>query len=255
MPRIPLFRSAFPLDGIPVTPEQILEFHRVAFGDARMDGEATAATATATEPTAAVEPPAAQTAQPEAKTDVWDDPAKAKTEIERLRRENAAERTNAKTKAADEARAELAQTIGKALSLVQDDKAQVDPAALVTQVSDLTGQARALQIENAILRQASKHGADPGALTDSRAFLASVADLDPSAADFGAQVGEAIKAAVAANPKLSATAPVVGASTVQHAGGSGEGKVTKGQFDRMTVAQKTALYESDPETYTRLLGI
>lgn len=218
------FRSAFPLDGIPVDPAQILAFHRATFGSAQMNDTATAdpaaAQPAATEPTTTTTPPAAPTEAP--RGDVWDDPAKARTEIERLRRENAAERTNAKSKAADEARAELAQTIGKALGLVKDD-AKVDPAALTAQIGDLTGQARALQIENAILRQASKHGADPGALTDSRAFLASVADLDPTAADFGDKVGEAIKAAVAANPKLGTTAPVAGASTVQHAGGSGEG--------------------------------
>jgi hypothetical protein len=53
------------------------------------------------------------------------------------------------------------------------------------------------------------------------AFLASVADLDPNGSDFSTKVDDAIKAAVAANPKLKA-ALAAGASTVQHAGGPGE---------------------------------
>lgn len=34
----------------------------------------------------------------------------------------------------------------------------------------------------------------------------------------------------------------------------GDGNVTKEQFDKMTLAQKSELYERDPETYHRLLG-
>ena len=34
----------------------------------------------------------------------------------------------------------------------------------------------------------------------------------------------------------------------------GDGSVTKEQFDKMTLAQKSELYERDPETYHRLLG-
>lgn len=36
--------------------------------------------------------------------------------------------------------------------------------------------------------------------------------------------------------------------------GGDDGNVTKEQFDKMTLAQKSELYERDPETYHRLLG-
>ncbi|MEO6081920.1 MAG: hypothetical protein ABIQ18_02310, partial [Umezawaea sp.] len=52
---------------------------------------------------------------------------------------------------------------------------------------------------------ASKHEADPQALTDSKAFAAATAALDPSAADFTEQLDAAIKKAVADNPRLKAT--------------------------------------------------
>lgn len=178
---------------------------------------------TATDPTTATttEPAATTTTEP-AKVEVWQDPDKARAEIERLRRENGAERTNAKAKAADEARAELAQTIGKALGLVKDDKTPVDPAEITKQLADAQAAQRTTAVELAVYRTATDHGGDPNALLDSRAFLAKVSDLDPSAADFTAQVAAAVKAAVADNPKLKATAQAAGASTVDHAGGSGE---------------------------------
>lgn len=207
------------------------------------------AAATTTDTTATT----AATTEP-AKVEVWQDPDKAKAEIERLRRENGAERTNAKAKAADEARAELAQTIGKALGLVKDDE-QADPAKLTEQLAATRAAQRDTAAELIVWRHAADLQVDAAALTDSRAFAAAIKDLDPVSKTFADDVKKAAQEAAEQNPKLKAAPAAAGASTVQHAGGSGEGKVTKGQFDRMTVAQKTALYESDPETYTRLLGI
>ena len=175
------------------------------------------AAATTTETTVTT----AATTEP-AKVEIWQDPDKAKAEIERLRRENGSARTTAKQQAADEARAELAQTIGKALGLVKDDKTPVDPAEITKQLADAQAAQRTTAVELAVYRTAADHGGDPNALLDSRAFLAKVSDLDPSAADFTAQVAAAVKAAVADNPKLKATAQAAGASTVDHAGGSGE---------------------------------
>lgn len=235
-------RSAYAALGSDVTPAQVIAFHRAVFGSARMDATATTAPTTSQEPAggpteapgspsagqAATTPqegaqPAEQGTQTEApKVEAWDDPAKARAEIERLRRENGAARTTAKQQAADEARRALAQEIGKALGLVQEQES-TDPAELASRVTSLTSGNKALAIENAILKAAPKHGADTSALTDSRAFLARAEALDPAAADFGAQLDELIKSALADNPKLKA-AQVAGASGADHAGGSGEGR-------------------------------
>lgn len=148
---------------------------------------------------------------------VWDDPEKAKAEIERLRRENGNARANAKQQAADEARQEMAQQIGKALGLIKDDETP-DPAKLLADAQTAQRQA---QVELAVFRTAAKHQGDPAALLDSRAFLAKVADLDPTASDFEDKVGTAIKDAVAANNKLKA-GQVPGASSVDHSRPGGE---------------------------------
>lgn len=75
------------------------------------------------------------------------------------------------------------------------------------QLAQSRTETRQARVEVAIARGAGAHGADPDALLDSRTFLASVADLDPAAADFQSKVGDAIKAAVEANGKLKAAAP------------------------------------------------
>ena len=220
-----------------VSPADVLAFHALTFGDARMaDG-----TATPEPPVPPAGPPAAPPVTDPApeKVEVWQDPDKARAEIERLRRENGAERTNAKAKAADEARAELAQTIGKALGLVKDDKTPVDPAEITKQLADAQAAQRTTAVELAVYRTATDHGGDPNALLDSRTFLAKVSDLDPSAADFTAQVAAAVKAAVADNPKLKATAQAAAASTVDHAGGSGE-KPPKATSLEEAIAKKMA---------------
>jgi len=146
--------------------------------------------------------------KPPAKKDN-DDPA---AELERLRKElkqanadAAKARTTAKKNAAEEAKAELVQQMGRALGLIKDDKDEApDPAKLTAEIERATAAHRETAVELAIYRSAGKHGADPDALTDSRAFLSSIKDLDPSDEGFAKAVSAAIKAAVADNPKLKA---------------------------------------------------
>lgn len=115
-------------------------------------------------------------------------------EVTKARQEAASSRTTAKKTAADEARAELAQQIGKALGLVEDEA--TDPAKLTEQLTAQTAQARQAQVELAVYRAAGTEF-DPAALLDSRSFAASLKDVDPS--DHAAVLA-AINTAAAANP-------------------------------------------------------
>ncbi|WP_131104034.1 hypothetical protein [Ornithinimicrobium sufpigmenti] len=152
----------------------------------------------------------------------WADPDKAKAEIERLRRENAKKRVDPK-EAAKTARDEVVQELGKALGLIKDGDDAPDPTELTQQVQAAQAAAREAAVELAVFKVAGKHQGDPNALLDSRTFLAKVSALDPQAEDFTSKVDAAIKDAVTDNPKLKA-APVAGASSADHAGGSGEGQ-------------------------------
>lgn len=157
--------------------------------------------ATATPESAKVEPSSEAKADPkgESKANPWDSPEAAQAEIERLRRENGAARTNAKAQAAEEAKKELAQTIGKALGLVEDEP--IDPAKLTESLTTAQAEAKQAQVALAVYQNASTGGGDPVALLDSTTFLKSVAAVDPTDS---AAVTAAIQSAVAANPRLGA---------------------------------------------------
>lgn len=128
--------------------------------------------------------------------------------IKDLRAENASDRTTAKETAAKEAREALLQEFGKQLGFIKDDD-KPDPAALTaaigekdTRIGGLEGTVRSLTVELAAYKAAPKHEANAAALLDSRAFMESVAGLDPTAADFPTKLDDAIKAAVEANQQL-----------------------------------------------------
>ncbi|MGN7977431.1 hypothetical protein ACTJJ4_07640 [Microbacterium sp. 22195] len=126
--------------------------------------------------------------------------------VEKLRRENAATREKAKTDAAaaaDAARSEVAQQIGKALGLVKDDE-PVDPDALLKQAQaerqTAIDEANATKRDLAVLRNAEKHDANVEELLESVSFGRKLAALDPTADDFASQVDALIKDTVDGNP-------------------------------------------------------
>jgi hypothetical protein len=199
-------------------------------------------------PPAPNEPPAAATtppvptppatpAAPAPTGNVWDDPDAAKAEIEKLRRENGADRVNAKAQAAADAKKEYAQTIAKALGLVDDDAN--DPAKLTASLTQSQSEAKQARVELAVFRNATTAGADPAALLDSSSFLKSLDGIDPN--DAGA-VSAAIAAAVAANPRLGAapagpaTPQAPAPNPAQGASANGTtavAQVTRAELDRM----------------------
>lgn len=133
-------------------------------------------------------------------------------------------RTDAKKKAADEERALITKELGKVLGLVEDDKDTApDPAKLTAEIQRATTAHRETAVELAVFKRASKGGADPDALTDSRTFLSKLKDLDPTADDFTTQLDKAIADAVKDNPKLKAGSTTAAAAAVSDfTGGDGE---------------------------------
>jgi hypothetical protein len=134
--------------------------------------------------------------------------ARLRKELTDARAEAGKARTTAKANAANEARQSLAQEIGKALGLVQDDK-PADPAELTRTITEKTGRIGELETtvrtqaaQLAIIDQAEKHGGSHKALRDSVSFMKSVEGLDPNDKDFTTKLDDAIKAAVESNAQL-----------------------------------------------------
>lgn len=130
-----------------------------------------------------------------------------------------------KAKEAKKAADDRLAAVLKAAGLTPDGK--TDPAeqlkAAAAERDKAVARARDTAVELAVYKSAAKSGADPDAVLDSRGFLSSVAELDPDAADFADKVTAAIKAAVKANPKLSATAAQgAGKQGADHNGAGGK---------------------------------
>lgn len=124
------------------------------------------------------------------------------------------------------------------------------------EIADLRGESakyRTSARTESVLRHAyaaaAANGAHPDALLGSSAFSAVASALDPNAADFQAKLGEAIKAAVTANPWMAAQAaapppPTPGRSGGAFNGAPGEGTpITEEQLNRMTPEQIAKAYE------------
>lgn len=157
-------------------------------------------------PEAAPAAPPAPASPAAAPTPPAEDPAatiaRLEASLKEARAEAGKERVNAKQSAADQARAELAQTIGKALGLVQGDE-PADPVKLTEQLTTTAAEAKQAKVELAVYKAASAVSADPSALLDSRTFLEKVATLDPTDT---AALTAAITEAVTSNPRLAAAA-------------------------------------------------
>lgn len=207
--------------------------------------EPPAAAPTPPVPTPPADPPPA----PEPNANPWADPAAAEAEIKRLRAENGAARTNAKAQAAEDARKELAASIGKLLN--PEATEPTDPAALAEQVTTSQADAKQARVELAVFRNAATAGGDPAALLDSSSFLASLAAVDPSDS---AAVTAAIEAAITANPRLGAAPAEPRTPAPNPAQGAGAGgapgieaqiaEATKAGNHRLAIALKRQLHAS-----------
>lgn len=200
--------------------ERLLAFHKAQFGDARMEVEGGDPAPTGDPaPAPAADPAPAVPTEWDGKVESLPDPVQKM--IRDLRKE-AGDRRTALT-AAEQRQQDVVRAFAKAAGIeLPGDEQAPNPDELTQQLTASQQAARQSAVELAVYRAAGTAGADADALLDSRRFLDSLADVDPSDA---AAITAAIQAAVGANPKLKAgRAP--GASSVDH-GAAGPGETTK----------------------------
>lgn len=137
---------------------------------------------------------------PHAPVDIDSLPPNVKSLITNLRKEAGASRTNAKTKAAEEAKAELWSQITQALGV---EEQPADPAALAEQLQSTQAAEASARLEYDVYRRAVRLGVNAERLLDSLAFREEVDAIDADA-DFMAEVEKLIKARLDADPALRA---------------------------------------------------
>src|SRR5690606_5092026 len=144
--------------------------------------------------------------QPE-RQEVADLPDWAQKIIKESRDDAAKARVNAKQSAADEARKALAQDIGKVLGLVDDDtpaEDQLTPEQLKDLLQGERTSTKMARTELAVYKAAQGGNFNASALLDSRSFLDSLKDVDPTDSE---ALATKIAEAVQANPWLQGGTP------------------------------------------------
>lgn len=170
-----------------------------------------------------------------------------------LRKEAGKERVNAKKSAADEARNEVLDEVAKALGLKDTEKPTVESlqttlTAKDTELAEAQTERDRARVELAVLRAAGPAKADADLLLDSQSFRESLADLDLS--DTNA-ITEAVKTWVKDNPKYAST-QVLGASSIENTGGTGETPIGISEFRAMDLRERANYARTKPAEFQTL---
>lgn len=202
-------RNSTTLHGIDMTltgaVDRLLAFHRATFGDLRMDAGTGAGNAAPADQGAGQTggdqtggQPVDQGGDQTGKVKITGefDADRAARALEGARADAASEKS--KRQVAEKQRNDVLKALGL------DTEGKPDAKALGEQVERERTEARQARVELAVFRAAGKAGGDPDALLDSRAFLDSIAELDPTGAGFGEAVAGAIVKAIEGNPRLKA---------------------------------------------------
>lgn len=113
------------------------------------------------------------------------------------------------------------------------DTTKPDPEAIARELATARAEKAQLTREHAVLLAAHGAGADPAALLDSRAFLTELEKIDASDP---VAVAEAVKAAVAANPRYASAAPAAAAPAPPQASTAGGFDGSPGAARQLTAA-------------------
>lgn len=194
----------------------------------------------------------------------WNDPAKAKAEIERLRRERGDERIEAKRNAAEEARKDVLNALTVALGGNPDGQQPPTVEALTEQVGTVTGELDAARTaaadakrSAAIVRAAVAAGVNPARL-DYVEFLLSKQDAisgaSPDGAEFSGTLTAAITHVIANDPSLKVPGASVGTGGPGFSGTGAAGQMTKTEFDALPYAKRADLYRTNRAEYDRLVN-
>lgn len=204
--------------------------------------------------------PAAPAEQPKAAeviAEPWNDPAAAKAEIEKLRKENGDARVNAKAAAKTEGQTELAKALAPLLGIELPGEQAATPEQLTQQVTTVTTERDTARFDAAVAQAAWAAGIDPSK-ADYLAFKLSknpdIAGADPTSAEFAGKLKASIDGLMAEDATLKRSGTVQASGVEAPAGSGGSDTITPEKFANMSMAERTKLYQTDRATYDRLTG-
>lgn len=212
-------------------------------------------------------PPAQPGEQPPAEQNddsPWNDPAKAKAEIERLRRERGDERHEAKRTAAEEARKELLNTLTVALGGKPDGDTPPTVEALTAKVGEISTERDTIATERdnalrskAVITAALQAGVAPGRLDYVEFLIGKRDDVRGVALDdatFGGTLTAAITDEIAKDSSLKTPGANIGTGGPGFSGTGAGGQMSKSEFDALPYAKRADLYRTNRAEYDRLVN-
>lgn len=184
------------------------------------------------------------------------------TEARKYQREAGDERITAKNNAAQEgarkALAEAAKLAGLEIpGLTDTDKGDADPKALAATITTTAHERDDAKKETATIKAAYLAGVDPAKLgylqyqlNQDKGYQALALDAD----DFSAKLSASINGLLAADTTLRQTGTAQ-ASGVESLGGSnGADAITPERWAKMSMSEKTEIYNTDKATYDRMVA-
>lgn len=181
----------------------------------------------------------------------WDTPDTAKAEIERLRRENGDARIEAKNQAAEDARREQLLQFAKVLGFEIPGEEPPTIDSLTQKVQASSEREQAATHDAALVQEAWDQGVNPAKLEYLR-YLVGKQTFEVGTKEYGAKLKEAIAGEIAKDSTLKLSGAGTASGVASFAGGDGQKPITKEQFDGMTMAERTKLYQTDKTAYDRL---
>ncbi len=133
------------------------------------------------------------------------------------RQEAAANRVKGK----ESGKAEVLDTLAKALGLKNDEKP--DPEKLAADLASRDSKLKETRSQLAVLKAAGKVKADPEAVLDSNSTMSRIGKLDPDDEDYESEVSRILAEAVKANPRLGIGTPL-GAGGRDMSGSGGDSR-------------------------------
>lgn len=208
----------------------------------------------------AATPPAGQQTQTETPEQVI---ARLQSDVERLNREKEAVRIQKEGELKQEAQRKQLLAMAEVVGLEIEDPSKETLQSLQEKLTgkvlqgdqqsqQINDDLKSTKIELAVFKAAGPLNVDADKLTNRVSFVKAMSTLDPSAADFDAKVKSAIEAEIQNDPTLKTGGAGAGASGAHQYGGAGGGEITQEAFNKMGIAERTKLMQSNPALYERL---
>lgn len=120
------------------------------------------------------------------------------------------------------------------------------------QTEQTSEELKATKLELAVYRLAGTEKVDAEKLNNRVSFVKAAAALDPSAGDFNDKLKALIEQEAKNDPSIKVSGGTTTSGADQYGGAGGGQEVTKEQFEKMSISERTDLFRKNPTLFDKL---